>query len=148
MPSVLVSSLAMAVVTILTSGPCRYRTPRWVRRELSGALLNLGWRYDRERCLSSSSPPITSRITASWHTATLDGCLYTTFPSGNYRKDMEGLGFPIFLNWIFKPEKHTTLIIHVIIYNTWKRKNYKNDVFYTWIQCLSFINNSILIFWV
>ena len=43
-PSVLVSSLAIAVVTIETSDPRRYRTPKWVRREVSGALLNFGWR--------------------------------------------------------------------------------------------------------
>lgn len=42
--SVLVSSFAIAVVTMETSDPRRYRTPRWVRREVSGALLNLGWR--------------------------------------------------------------------------------------------------------
>lgn len=73
--------LAIAQMTVVMLGAFSRWTPRAVRREDDSDDCSAGWRYDRFRCLHSSSPPITSWNSGSWHTATCEGSLNSTLPS-------------------------------------------------------------------
>lgn len=71
----------MAQMTVVISRPLSRWMPRAVRRDWDKAECRSGCKYDRFRCLHSSSPPITSWIRGSWHTATWEGSLNSTLPS-------------------------------------------------------------------